>query len=70
MYKTFTKEVVDLKERNTYFVSPKGDLYPMKTDAQLQLFEIEATDEELYYFKAAVEDFNSSEDAEKEDFWS
>jgi hypothetical protein len=59
-----------MKERNTYFVSPKGDIYPMQVENQLQLFEINATDDELNQFKIAIEEFNSSEDVEKEDFWN
>ncbi len=59
-----------MKERETYYVSPKGDVFPMKTDQSLQLFEIKATENELNQFRVAVAEFNSSEDAEKEDFWS
>ena len=59
-----------MKHRNTYFVSPKGDIFHMEADAQLQLFEINATDDELNQFKVAVESYNASEDVEKEDFWN
>ncbi|WP_221564814.1 hypothetical protein [Alkalihalobacillus sp. TS-13] len=59
-----------MKERKTYYVSPKGDIFPIKTDQSLQLFEIEATENELNQFKVAVEEFNASEDIEKEDFWT
>lgn len=59
-----------MTERNTFFVSPKGDIYPTPVESQFQLFEIRATDYELNEFKVAVEEFNSSEDVEKEDFWS
>ncbi|WP_408006230.1 hypothetical protein ACJROX_16100 [Pseudalkalibacillus sp. A8] len=59
-----------MKDRKIYYVSPKGDVFPIKTDQSLQLFEIKATENELNQFRVAVEQFNSSEDAEKEDFWS
>ncbi|WP_257347181.1 hypothetical protein [Pseudalkalibacillus decolorationis] len=59
-----------MTNRKTYFVSPKGDILPMDTDARLQLFEVRATGEELNRFELAIKEFDSAEDVEKEDFFN
>lgn len=59
-----------MTDRNRYFVSPKGDILPANTDDRLQLFEVAASDEELSRFRLAIQQFDSAEDVEKEDFFT
>ncbi|WLD91553.1 hypothetical protein [Alkalihalobacillus sp. AL-G] len=59
-----------MTNRNTYYVSPKGDILPVNTDIRLQLFEVAVSDEELNRFRIAVKEFDSAEDVEKEDFFN
>ncbi|MGB8001908.1 MAG: hypothetical protein WCF60_17685 [Anaerobacillus sp.] len=56
--------------RQTYYVTPKGELYETKVDGQLHSFEIKANREELMQIEGIIKNLKSQKYVQQNDFFS
>ncbi|WP_347549191.1 hypothetical protein ABFG93_16985 [Pseudalkalibacillus hwajinpoensis] len=56
--------------RETYYVTPKGELHETNIDSQLNSFEIKANREELIQVERVIEKLRSQKYVQQNDFFS